>query len=56
MNCQFCGAENEGTIAWKVEREVIAICGDCWYYEMKYQRGHQKTINDLVKEREEASK
>lgn len=42
MNCQFCGAENEGTIAWEIKRKVIAICGNCWYDEVRWQQKEGK--------------
>ena len=35
MNCNFCGC-GDAYIAHKIKRKVVAICGDCWYQEMKY--------------------
>jgi hypothetical protein len=41
MNCNFCGC-GDAYIAHKVKRKVVAICGDCWYQEMKYVLRREK--------------
>jgi len=34
MNCNLCGCDG-AYVAHQIGRKVVAICGDCWYYESK---------------------